>query len=214
MTYRRWKVKSIYKQKFSAVRTLHFALLALVFCAAMPSAWARQHKPDPSQAVLVVAHVPFNGKSLTDMSIQTQANGNRYLYIEHAPEQGVSVLDIAKPAEPRLVSFIRWRNTKITHIKGVMAEAVLTQADANSAASQSETQPTSDPLVVWDTSEPSSPRLVQRFANVRRVLSDDRGYVYILNTEGLWVISTPAAYQQDQPERFQNIWDWLASFGG
>jgi hypothetical protein len=188
--------------------------LAVVFCAAMPNAWAKQHKPDPSQAVLVVAHVPFGGKSLENMSIQTQANGNRYLYVEHAPEQGVSVLDMEKPSQPRLVSSIRWPNTQISHIKSVMAEAVLIEVEAIPAASDPETQPTSDPVVLWDTSEPNSPKVVQRFANVRRVLSDDRGYVYILNADGLWVISTPTAYQLEQPERFENIWDWLASFGG
>jgi hypothetical protein len=44
-------------------------------------------------------------------------------------------------------------------------------------------------LVLWDISDPGNPRIVKRFAGVRRVLQDERNYTYILNQDGLWVIS-------------------------
>ena len=193
----------INKRKSSALRALHFGVLALMLCAAMPNAWAKQHKPDPSQAVLVVAHVPFDGKALKDMSIQTQANGNRYLYVEHSPEQGVSVLDIAKPSQPTLVGSVAWPDAASSRIRDVTAEAMLLAAAAGNSTSN---PPANDPLVLWDTSMPNSPKVVQRFANISRVISDDRGYVYILNDDGLWVISTPTAYRQNQPNPFQTLW--------
>jgi hypothetical protein len=196
-------VNIINKQKSSIRRALYFGVSVLMLCAAMPSAWADQHKPDPSQAVLVVAHVPFDGKALKDISIQTQANGNRYLYVEHSPEQGVSILDIGRPSQPTLVGSVAWPDAASTRIRGVSAEAML--LDAN-AVNPNSTPPANDPLVLWDTSKPDSPRVVQRFANVSRVLSDDRGYMYILNDDGLWVISTPTAYLQNQPSPFQTFW--------
>ncbi len=108
----------INKRRSSALCALRFGVLVLMLCAAMPSAWSKQHKPDPS-------------------------NSN---------------------------------------------------------------PPANHPLVLWDISKPDSPRVIQRFANVSRVLSDDRGYVYILNDDGLWVISAPAHYLQDQPNPFQTFW--------
>jgi hypothetical protein len=174
----------------------------------MPYASARQHNPDPSRAVRVVAHVSFDGESSTDMAIQTKADGHRYLYVEHSPEQGVSILDLASPSEPTLVGSVAWPNAATTHIRDVAAEAVLlTEAENNAAATQPASQP-SDPFVLWDTSQINSPKVVQRFANVSRVLADDRGYLYILNADGLWVISTPTAYQyqQSQPDPFQTFW--------
>jgi hypothetical protein len=200
-------VKVTNKRKSSVLRALHLGALALMLCAAMPNAWAKQRKPDLSKAVVVVAHVPFDGKSSTDMAIQTQANGDRYLYVEHSPEQGVSILDIAKPSEPKLVGSIAWPDAATTHMADVTAEAVLlTERGANSASAS--TQTADDPLVLWDTSQPNSPKVVQRFDKVSKVLSDDRGYVYVLTAEGLWVISTPTAYAQGDPDAPQNIVDY------
>jgi hypothetical protein len=171
----------------------------------MPNAWAKQRKPDPENAVKVVAHVPFNGKSLIGMSIQTKANGNRYLYVEHSPDQGVSILDIAKPSQPTLVGSVAWPDSTTTHMAEVTGEAVLlTETGTNSAASQPATAPANDPLVLWDTSNPKSPKFVQRFPNAKRVLSDDRGYIYVLCADGLWVMSTPTANQHGDPEAPQN----------
>jgi hypothetical protein len=46
-------------------------------------------------------------------------------------------------------------------------------------------------VVLWDLSNPATPRELQRFAGVVKVLEDDRSFIYVLNTEGLWVISEP-----------------------
>ena len=196
-------MKATNKRKSLAVHAVHLGTLALMLCAAMPNAWAKQRKPDPAHGVMVVAYVPFGGKPLKDMSIQTHANGNRYLYVEHSPEQGVSIFDIAKPSQPMLVDSVVWPDAASSHIRDVTAEAMLLAAAGINSASD---PPANDPLVLWDTSKPNSPKVVQRFANVSRVLSDDRGYVYILNDDGLWVISTPTAYWQNQPNPFRTFW--------
>lgn len=48
----------------------HLGVLVLVLCAAIPAASAKQRRYDPSQHVMVIAHVSLDGKSATDMSIQ------------------------------------------------------------------------------------------------------------------------------------------------
>jgi hypothetical protein len=48
-----------------------------------------------------------------------------------------------------------------------------------------------DEVVLWDLSNPTAPRELQRFSGVVKVLEDDRNFIYVLNTEGLWVISEP-----------------------
>lgn len=195
------------ERKSSVLRALHLGALALVLCAAMPNAWAKQHKPDPSQAVMVVAHIPFQGESPSDMAIHTTANGDRYLYVEHSPGLGISILDLAKASNPILISSVAWPATATAHIRDVPADAVLlTETNNNSEASQPATQPASNTLVLWDVSHPTKPTVLQQFADIRRVLVDDRGYVYILNADGLWVISTPTAYRQSQPDPFKTFW--------
>jgi hypothetical protein len=46
-----------------------------------------------------------------------------------------------------------------------------------------------DDLVLWDLSNPSTPRVVQKFSGVVKWLQDERNFIYVLNGEGLWVIS-------------------------
>ena len=48
-----------------------------------------------------------------------------------------------------------------------------------------------DDLVLWDLSNPAAPQVVKKLSGVVRFLQDSHNFVYVLNSEGLWVISTP-----------------------
>jgi hypothetical protein len=55
-------------------------------------------------------------------------------------------------------------------------------------------------LVLWDISDPTNPRVVQRFTGVKRVLQDERNFTYVLDQDGLWVI-------RDKQNSSDNSWD-------
>jgi hypothetical protein len=57
-----------------------------------------------------------------------------------------------------------------------------------------------DDLVLWDLSNPASPRVVQKFSGVVKWLQDERDFIYVLNGEGLWVVSKPAEHKIDQSD--------------
>jgi hypothetical protein len=57
-----------------------------------------------------------------------------------------------------------------------------------------------DDLVLWDLSNPAAPRVVQKFSGVVKWLQDERNFIYVLNGEGLWVVSKPADRQAVQTE--------------
>jgi hypothetical protein len=48
-----------------------------------------------------------------------------------------------------------------------------------------------DGLVLWDLSNPAVPRVVQKFEGVVKWLQDERDFVYVLNADGLWIVSKP-----------------------
>jgi hypothetical protein len=52
--------------------------------------------------------------------------------------------------------------------------------------------PSTDDLVLWDLSNPAAPRVVQKFSGVVKWLQDERHFIYVLNGDGLWVVSEPA----------------------
>jgi hypothetical protein len=53
-------------------------------------------------------------------------------------------------------------------------------------------------VVVWDLSNPVSPCVVQQFSGVVRWFEDERDFIYVLNGDGLWVISMPVDQEPEQ----------------
>jgi hypothetical protein len=65
----------------------------------------------------------------------------------------------------------------------------------HAATSSHGSELSSGDVVLWDTSDPTSPRLAQKFSKVVKWLQDDRDFVYVLADDGLWIVSQP----DDQP---------------
>jgi hypothetical protein len=61
-----------------------------------------------------------------------------------------------------------------------------------------------DDLVLLDLSNPAAPQVVQKFSGVVKWLQDERNFIYVLNGEGLWVVSKPANHQLEQSEPSNN----------
>lgn len=158
------------------------ATLSLALCAFLTAAQAKDRKPAADAAIKVIANMPFDQKPAADMTIR-QVNGKSYLYVQLANEQGVVVVDVTKPNKLKVVSSMDAAGANQLSING---NAAILTASGNALASQS---PGKSELVLWDISDPGNPRVVQRFSGVLRVLQDERNYTYVLNADGLWVVS-------------------------
>ena len=170
-------------------------LLAIMFVVALGSAAAKEHKPKASvPANQVVAHIDFSGLSTVDMAMHEQVDDKRYLYVQHSRDEGISVVDITEPSKPKVVRVIPWPDPAVSSHMNVTGNlALITERNvppANAATSK-------DDLVLWDLSNPAAPQVVKKFSGVVRFLQDSHNFVYVLNSEGLWVISTP----DHQPEQ-------------
>jgi hypothetical protein len=171
------------------------ALLAMVLVVALGGAAAKEHKPKASATgSQVVAHIAFSGLSTVDMSMPEQVGDKHYLYVQHSKDEGISVIDITEPARPKVVRVIPWPDPAVSSRMNVTGNlALITEREvppANAATSK-------DDLVLWDLSNPVAPQVVKKFSGVVRFLLDNHNFVYVLNSEGLWVISTP----DHQPEQ-------------
>ena len=101
------KIKTIKCIEFSS-RTLAL-LLTVVLVMAVSNASAKEHKPRGYDAEShVVAHISFGGLSAVDMAMQRKVNDKYYLYVEHSKDQGISIIDISKPTQPKAVAVIPW----------------------------------------------------------------------------------------------------------
>jgi hypothetical protein len=190
----------VYRKRTSRLvkyNSMALALLTTVLLVA-GGASAKDHKLKRSDnQAAVVAHVSFAGLSGVDMAMQRKVNDKYYLYVQHSKDQGISIIDISKPAQPKALGTIPWPDPGVSSRMNVTGDlAIIAETGilpAHSGASN-------DDLVVWDLSNPAAPRVVQKFSGVVKWLQDERNFIYVLNGEGLWIVSKPADRQTEQTE--------------
>jgi hypothetical protein len=186
--------------KFSSMALALLTILLLVSGGAL----AKDHKLKGSDnQAHVVAHISFSGLSPVDMAMQKKVNDQYYLYVQHAKDQGISIIDISKPAQAKTVGVIPWPDPALSGRMNVTGDLAII-AETGILPMRSNTS--NDDLVLWDLSNPAAPRVVQKFSAVVKWLQDERNFIYVLNGEGLWVVSKPANRQPEQTESSNNYW--------
>jgi hypothetical protein len=174
------------------------AALALLTTVLVVSggASAKDHKLKGSDnQAQVVAHISFAGLSAVDMAMQKKVNDKYYLYVQHSKDQGISIIDISKPAQPKAVGMIPWPDPALSGRMNVTGDLAII---AESGVLPMHGSISNDDLVLWDLSNPAAPRVVQKFSGVVKWLQDERNFIYVLNGDGLWVVSKPADRQPEQ----------------
>jgi hypothetical protein len=159
---------------------------------------AKDHKLKGSDnQAQVVAHISFAGLSAVDMAMQKKVNDKYYLYVQHSSDQGISIIDISKPAQPRAIGLIPWPDPAVSSRMNVTGDLAII---AETGALPMRSSTSKDDLVLWDLSNPAAPRAMQKFSGVVKWLQDERNFIYVLNGDGLWVVSKPADRQPEQTE--------------
>jgi hypothetical protein len=184
----------------SSFATFNAAALALLTTVLVVSggASAKDHKLKRSDnRAQVVAHLSFAGLSAVDMAMQKKVNDKYYIYVQHSKDQGISIIDISKPAQPKAVGVIPWPDPALSSRMNVTGDLAII---AESGVLPVHSRTSNDDLVVWDLSNPVAPRVVQKFSGVVKWLQDERNFIYVLNGDGLWVVSKPADRQPEQSE--------------
>lgn len=192
------------RSSFVKFSSMAVALLTTVLLVS-GGASAKEHKVKRSDdQAHVVAHISFSGLSAVDMAMQKKVNDKYYLYVEHSKDQAISIIDISKPAQPKAIGVIPWPDPAVSSRMNLTGDLAII-AESQGLPMPSNTS--NDDLVLWDFSNPAAPRVVQRFSGVVKWLQDERNFIYVLNGDGLWVVSEPADRQPEQTES-------SASYGG
>jgi len=185
------------RSRFVKFNSMASAVLTTVLLVS-GGASAKDHKLKTSDGRAdVVAHIPFTGLSAVDMSIQKKVNDKYYLYVQHSKDQGISIIDISKPAQPKAIGVIPWPDPDVPSRMNVTGDLAII-AETGTLPMRSGTS--KDDLVLWDLSNPAVPRVMQKFSGVVKWLQDERNFIYVLNGDGLWVVSKPADRQPGQTE--------------
>lgn len=169
------------------------ALLTTMFLVS-GAASAKDHKAKGSEnQAQVVAHVSFSGLAAVDMAMQKKVDDKYYLYVQHSKDQGISIIDISKPAKAKEVGVIPWPDSNVSSRINLTGNlGIIAESESRPVHSSN-----NDDLVLWDLSNPAAPRVVQKFSGVVKWLQDERNFIYVLNGDGLWVVSEP---EERQPQ--------------
>jgi hypothetical protein len=183
------------RSRFVKFNSAASALLTTVLLVS-GGASAKDHKLTTSDNQAdVVAHISFTALSAVDMAIQKKVNDKYYLYVQHSNDQGISIVDISKPAEPKAIGVIPWPDPAVSSRMNVTGDLAII---AETGVLPMRSSASYDDLVLWDLSNPAAPGVVQKFSGVVKWLQDERDFVYVLNGDGLWVVSKPANRQAEQ----------------
>ena len=185
------------RSRFVKFSSMAVALLTTVLLVS-GGASAKEYKVKGSDnQAHVVAHISFSGLSAVDMAIQKKVDDKYYLYVEHSKDQGVSIVDISKPAQPKAVGVIPRPDPAVSSRMNLTGDLAII---AESQVLPMHSSTTNDDLVLWDLSNPAAPRVVQKFSGVVKWLQDERNFIYVLDGDGLWVVSEPAQREPEQTE--------------
>jgi hypothetical protein len=173
------------------------ALLTIALLGLVGSASARERKAKQSEnEAQVVAHIPFSGLSVVDMAMQRKVGNKYYLYVQHSKDEGISIVDVSKPSQAKTLGVISWPDPAASSTMNVTGNlAIIAETEMRSMQGGSTSN---DDLVLWDLSNPAAPRVVQKFTGVVKWLQDERNFIYVLNRDGLWVVSEPTDIKPEQ----------------
>jgi hypothetical protein len=161
--------------------------LAAVALAVLVSSVFAKKPEKPTQAASVIAHLPLQGAVANQMYLQASGD-KRYLYIDQGSNQGYTVVDITKAAQPNIVKHVDSGKVQVVGSDLVLAES----PDQGKTVARSHT-PT-ESVTFLDTSDPANPKAIQSFQGVTGVLQDSvRGLVFLTNSDGLWILQQTVA---------------------
>ena len=170
-------------------RICNVLVLLAFFAATAPGADAKHRAARPSeQPATVVAHLALSGSPTSQMDLHE--NGDKqYLYISANSNEGVTVVDVTNPGQPKVIRRLAWPNEASTG-RLQMVSSGLALAEGPDNDSMAATPPPSTKTVkVLDLSDLANPRTVLSFSGVTSTLEDEaRNLVYITNREGLWIL--------------------------
>lgn len=146
------------------------------------SAKDKKNKAEPKDAIQVVGHIPLTGGPVKRF-FTTQHYSSVYLYAEHETGGNVTLIDVSKASQPKLLAEVAY---------GASAGQSLSLVAGTAAMVTSE--PSSDPAApqsvkIMDFSDPAHPKVAREFAGVTAMSRDDRrGLIFIANADGIWIL--------------------------
>jgi hypothetical protein len=171
-------------------------ILSVVLIAAVAPAFGKdkQKKTPDEDRICVIAHIPLDGKAQRNI-VEAEHWRRRFLYIESADGNQLTVVDVTAPASPAITQRVQ---TNATSVASAVGTALLVASDQSDR-----TPPPTQTLSILNLSGDGSPRLVQEFKGVTSVHRDG-AQIYLVNGDGLWVLQQRPAEDKQLDKEYSD----------
>jgi hypothetical protein len=172
--------------------TFLFALLASAFMVATYVVAQPATAQTSTEKIKVVGHIDLKGIHAKQIYLRNRDDRN-YLFIQRPHKHAFAIVDVTNPAKPLIID----RAALQTSAGGTVALpaqgsvlAIAVAPEHPSASSEPDVPLPTESIRLVDMSDPAHPQTLKTFDGVTAMVSDDgRKLVYIVNGEGLWIIS-------------------------
>lgn len=172
-------------------RLASFSLFLVLPFLALPLTPVRAASTAPQEQIQIVAHLPLEGMHINQMFVQ-QRDNKSYLYLHRQGKNAFALVDVTQPGKPVLLSRKDIQEPARGKVDppaagSVLAIAVKPEGAADAAAPPAKLH--SETVQLMDLSDPKNPKTLKTFQGVTSIYPDDaRKLVYLVNSEGLWII--------------------------
>ncbi len=150
-----------------------------------PSLDAKDKKPSPKDEIEVVGHIPLTGGPVSRF-LATQHYSSYYVYAEHGPGHGATLIDVTKSNQPAVLGDVAYApNSGSDSLSVVVGTAALVSSEpaAPTAAQSPQT------IRIMDFSDPKNPKVAREFTGVTAMTKDaGRGLIFVANADGIWIL--------------------------
>ena len=173
------------------------ALLS-VLCLAGPTIAGEHHQKKvnapATDSIDVVGHLAIQSGAIA--AIRTAEHWKRnYVELQDPLHRTLTIIDVTNPGKPRLDKQFKLPEP-LDHAN--LEALVGSTALLTDQSSQSTATVTPRSVSIVSFADPANPRVVQQFAYVTAIRADPaRGLIYLVNSDGLWVLQQHPAPNLD-----------------
>jgi hypothetical protein len=162
-------------------------LFLLTLIAPNAEAKKRPKQPLPTD-VQILGRIGLNGVRGVKMFVHEQ-QGRWYLYAGHASEQGFTIVDVTDPTDPKVVKSVSSQDQGSYGTLEQIGNVTFATTEGKSTDDSEDQKKTmAEKFNVWDLADPLNPTLIRQFSGVSSVLVDERKCIYVMDSEGLWIL--------------------------
>ena len=185
-------------------------VISLLAVSLALAATAAGQSSSEQEQVKVVAHLDLTGMHVNEMFVQRH-DDKYFLYLHRPIKQAFAVVDVTKPHKPVLVdratlTDVPHERVEVNSLNPSLAITVapedrpgMTPIKGTSGGDPPALTLPTETVRLVDLTNPKQPKTLKTFSGVTSFLPDDsRRLIYIVNQEGLWIIS----HRQTRPMPF------------